>query len=601
MTEEFRIDLIYPNPWQPRLTEDQDHIANLAVSIADDGLMQVPTARSIEGDRVQLAFGHSRLEAYRLLARLQSDQISGRKIDAEQDSPIARAAATAARSLELGTTYELMPLHITEIDDESMYRFAVSENVQRRDLSPIETARAMQRYKVEFGKKSAEIGALFGVNEATVRGTLRLLDLPDALQTKLASGEMSISDARKVLSVKHLLSDAEVANLVSDRFTNGRSIAEALQANIDAGGLKLITMWSRWSSGQPCGGDTLWPLTWTYKTPPYRMPSEKEFEKLWPGEKEIRGRSVGSLARDLANSITTIAPHLSKTWAQLYAENKPDIHPVIDLLKQMAEPPACTACTYYLKNDGNHLCGLKACWDNKFSSWVQKEINDLSKKTGIKIYDPQRDGRTVEKLEFYHDRDKTWWEERHPGLRLSVRKSTWKHGYTNSMNVCVLMTGSVAEKIKAAEKAAKEQGGLEDGWKRESRKRDLYMHAVRVWMLEQVCPTFATVVDGKLADVLLDALAERCRWGGDAIKAKPAAQRVVYDVLYQMNEVEGYARNHNYPEPVQYAANHLLGVAKVWSVKLPPDWMEIAARYEPDLSEFPECQAVSAETEGGES
>jgi ParB family transcriptional regulator, chromosome partitioning protein len=64
--EQIDITLIDPNPWQPRQSEDAEHIEKIALSIAQDGLMQVPVGRMVDG-RVQLAFGHSRLAAYKLL------------------------------------------------------------------------------------------------------------------------------------------------------------------------------------------------------------------------------------------------------------------------------------------------------------------------------------------------------------------------------------------------------------------------------------------------------------------------------------------------------------------------------------------------------
>lgn len=598
MEQNFDLNLIDANPWQPRLNEDSDHIANLAASVAEDGLMQVPTARVVDdghgGKRVQLAFGHSRLAAFRLLRDLQTKLTNHVPIDFDDESALARAVAAADRALKLGASFDEMPVHIVELDDESMYRFAVSENIQRRDLSPIETAKAMARYRDEFGKKSADIGALFGVNESTVRGTLRLLDLPETMQGKLAAGEMTVGAARKMLSVKHLVGDLN--ELAQDRFANVRSVDEILQSKIENGALKLITMWSRWSNSEPRGGDSLWPLTWTYQVPPYSMPTEKEFLKLWKGPEEIKGRSIGSWARDLAGSITTIAPHLSKSWDDLYSQESREVHPIIDLLRQLAEPPACTACTYYVKNDGNHLCALKACWDRKFDRWVIDELHALSKKMGIKTYDSERDGRTVNKLESYSEHDRKWVESKHAGLRLMIKKSSYKHGFTDSANVCIVMTGEEAEAIKKAEAEQREMNSRDSyqaKWERENKKRDLYNNATRQFVIEQVCPTFAVALDGKVAGGLLADIAAYFRYNFP--DGFPNGQKVVYALAISNSEVSSMAFRRDHPTPVQYAAKHLKGVAKTWGVKLPPDWLEIAARYEPDLSEFPEC--VSAETD----
>jgi ParB-like chromosome segregation protein Spo0J len=595
MEQNFDLTLIDANPWQPRVSEDGEHIANLAASIAEDGLMQVPTGRMVDdghgSQRVQLAFGHSRLAAYKLLRDLQNKLSNHVPIDFDDESALARAVAAADRALELGTNFDDMPVHVVELDDESMYRFAVSENIQRRDLSPIETAKAMARYRDEFRKKSAEIGALFGVNDATVRGTLRLLDLPDTMQEKLAAGEMTVGAARKILSVKHLVGDLN--ELTQDRFANVRTVDEIVRSKIENGGIKLITMWSRWSNSEPRGGDSLWPLSWTYDVPPYSMPTEKEFLKLWNGPEEIKGRSIGSWARDLAGTIITIAPHLRKTWDELYSQEPREVHPIIDLLRQLAEPPACTACTYYVKNDGNHLCALKACWDRKFDRWVIDELQALSKKMGIGAYDFGRDGRAFEKLEEYRDRDTAWIRSKHPDLRLMIKRSSYKHGFTDSVNISVVVVGAEAETIKKADEEKRNNNSTVQ-WERDRKKYELYQGAVRQFISAQVLPAFAPALDGKLTGGLLDALADRYSYNYNNAEL-PAAQRIVYGLIWNMSEVNGHARQTDHPTPVHYAAKHLQGVAKAWGVKLPPDWLEIAARYEPDLSEFPEC-CVSLET-----
>lgn len=181
------LEVIKSNPFQPREMEDEEHIQKLAQSIAEDGLLQTPVGRLIDGDGdpepfaealqqtgedkktlfdrncygVELAFGHSRLAAFRLL------QKAGR------------------------TEFAQMPVLIRDIPDEEMFRLAIRENLERKALTPIEEARAMARYRNEFGKTSAEIGALFGLSESAVRNKLRLIDLPDVAQEKLANGEIS--------------------------------------------------------------------------------------------------------------------------------------------------------------------------------------------------------------------------------------------------------------------------------------------------------------------------------------------------------------------------------------------------------------------------
>jgi len=580
MAEELTLvplEKIWPNPYQPRSVRNAEKVESLARSIAADRLLQPPMARQV-ADEFQLAFGHTRFEAFVFLNEQTVEWF------------------TENGWLDKYGYYSQMPLVVADLSDEDMFRYANAENAQREDIGPIDEAKSMKRALVEFKYTSRQVGELFGKSESTVRGAIRLLDLPESLQAQVNSGEMTVGAARKILSVRHLVENME--ELVTSRFSTARTVDEIVQDKIDNQAIKLHTMWQRWNSDEkPRGGPDLWELSWTYKVPPYHMPTEKEFLKIWNGPKEISGRAVEDLANDFYRSIATIQPHLRKTWEQLYAENKPEVYPVLDLVKQLAEPPACTACQFYVRNDGNHLCALKACWERKFAEFTRKELEALSKKTGIPVYRPGEDGRTVIRLESSHDaEERRWFEARHEGLRLQVRQSSWKHAHTDSLNVCVLMTGAEAERIKAAEARAKKENSQEDysaRWKRDNQKRDLYVGAVQRFVLEQVCPTFASALEGKLAGALLDDLARRTHY--TLPDKMPPAQKVVYNLVWSMHAVDGEARQTDAPLPVGYAAKHLQGVAKAWGVKLPPDWMDIAARYEPDLSEFPEC-CVSTET-----
>jgi ParB/RepB/Spo0J family partition protein len=176
--EKIPLDLIDHNPYQPRLEDDLDHITQLAQSIQHVGLLQVPVGRRQDG-RIQLAFGHSRLNAYIHLCQ----QWPG----GSQESP-----------------YKTMPVEVRDLTDLQMFEAAVSENLARRDLSPIETAKAMQVYKDKFGKNSDEIGQLFGISGSAVRGKLRLLDLPEELQNQVTDQDISEKVAKQLLAISKM-------------------------------------------------------------------------------------------------------------------------------------------------------------------------------------------------------------------------------------------------------------------------------------------------------------------------------------------------------------------------------------------------------------
>ena len=134
---EVDVDRIIPNPWQPRQGEDPAVVAELAASIKKNGLMQIPSARRVNG-HYQLAFGHTRLAAFKLNGETS------------------------------------MPLFERELTDLQMFEMGVSENIKRRDLNPIEEAEAMRRYMADFDKNSVETAEFFNCSPEKVRSTVRL-------------------------------------------------------------------------------------------------------------------------------------------------------------------------------------------------------------------------------------------------------------------------------------------------------------------------------------------------------------------------------------------------------------------------------------------
>src|SRR3990170_4696628 len=116
----MKIDQLLPNPYQTREREDSEQVAEVAGSILKVGLLQVPVGRRTDGKGVQLAFGHTRLAAYRKLVT-----------DGHRD-------------------FEQMPVDVRELSDQGMFELAIRENLERKDLTPIEEARAMATYRDQF-------------------------------------------------------------------------------------------------------------------------------------------------------------------------------------------------------------------------------------------------------------------------------------------------------------------------------------------------------------------------------------------------------------------------------------------------------------------
>lgn len=179
------LDRIAANPWQTRQGIDPEHVKALAEDIAQNGLLQTPVGRMISQDdlvmepedvrqalmwlefdpsrdlvRVQLAFGHNRLAAFRYLADFSED-------------------------------YAALPVEIRPLSDEQMADFAWSENEKRRDHSPVERALAIQKRIEDFGWTQVQVAEHLGISRPVVGNALRLLKLPEGVRQALASGAIS--------------------------------------------------------------------------------------------------------------------------------------------------------------------------------------------------------------------------------------------------------------------------------------------------------------------------------------------------------------------------------------------------------------------------
>jgi ParB/RepB/Spo0J family partition protein len=168
------LELIDDNPYQTRQTYDPESIAELAADIYARGLLQPPVGRQVDG-RVQLAFGHRRLRAYRHI-RTQIDRMG----------------------------WSAMPVNVQTLTDEQMALAAWSENAQRKDVTAIEEAQAIKRMMDGFGWSQSDMGSKLGVDRSTVANKLRLLRLPEEVQGRIAGRELSERQAVALLPLYEL-------------------------------------------------------------------------------------------------------------------------------------------------------------------------------------------------------------------------------------------------------------------------------------------------------------------------------------------------------------------------------------------------------------
>ena len=163
---EIELDRIEPNPYQPRRSFDDDGLEELRASIETHGVLQPIVVRRF-GDDYQLISGERRWRA-------------------------ARRAGL-----------EAIPAVVREgVSDDQMLELALVENVQRRDLDPIERAVGFRRLMHALQLTQEQVAARVGLRRATVTNHLRLLDLPDGIQADLIHGRLSMGHARALLGLE---------------------------------------------------------------------------------------------------------------------------------------------------------------------------------------------------------------------------------------------------------------------------------------------------------------------------------------------------------------------------------------------------------------
>jgi ParB family chromosome partitioning protein len=168
------VDLIDPNPLQPRRLFQSERLAELAQSIRTNGIVQPLVVRRM-GERYQLVAGERRWRAAKL-AEIRD-----------------------------------LPVVIREIPDERLLEISLIENIQREDLNPIETAHAFARLGEELQLSPEQIGLRTGKDRSTVTNFLRLLQLPEDLQQLVAERRLSAGHARCLLPLPTVALQREVA------------------------------------------------------------------------------------------------------------------------------------------------------------------------------------------------------------------------------------------------------------------------------------------------------------------------------------------------------------------------------------------------------
>lgn len=164
-TDVVDIDLVAPNPDQPRTNFDREELAELSKSIEKEGLLQPILVRKMDSGTYQIIAGERRWQACKLAGLKQ------------------------------------VPVRVKDVEDDKALELALIENIQRSDLNPIEEAYGYKRLMERQHLTQAEVARAVSKGRSTIANALRLLELPEDAQQMLYEGKITAGHARAILSV----------------------------------------------------------------------------------------------------------------------------------------------------------------------------------------------------------------------------------------------------------------------------------------------------------------------------------------------------------------------------------------------------------------
>jgi ParB family chromosome partitioning protein len=187
------LDHIEQNPFQPRTHFNEEELAELAMSIQQQGIIQPVTVRKMGHDRYQLISGERRLKA-------------------------AKVAGL-----------EEIPAYIRVANDEQMLEMALVENIQREDLNPIEIASSYQRLLEECHINQEELSRKVGKDRSTVSNYIRLLKLPSEIQDAIGNNAISMGHARALITIEDPEKQVSFLHVILKEHLSVRQVEELVR------------------------------------------------------------------------------------------------------------------------------------------------------------------------------------------------------------------------------------------------------------------------------------------------------------------------------------------------------------------------------------
>jgi len=193
------INEIDANPFQPRREFDEAELAELSGSIRDHGIVQ-PLAVRRWGERFQLIAGERRMRA----------------------------------ALAAGWTH--VPVRLIEADDRQLVELAIVENLQRKDLNPLEKAASFQQYLYQYQCTQEELAGRLHIDRSTIANLIRLLELPQGVQEAVRSGSITQGHARALLPLGDEREQMAMCHRIVEETLSVRAVESAVQDTLRAAG-----------------------------------------------------------------------------------------------------------------------------------------------------------------------------------------------------------------------------------------------------------------------------------------------------------------------------------------------------------------------------
>lgn len=186
---EIDINQIVPNPHQPRLHFNEEKLNELSSSVKEHGVIQ-PLIVTQDGAKFELVAGERRFEAAKRAGLLK------------------------------------VPVIIREVGEKEKLELAITENVQRHDLDPIEEAKAYQKLTDDFEMSQEEVAKKMGKSRSAVANKIRLLGLPVEIQKAMISGEISEGHAKAILALPNQEKQRALFELIKKNGLTVRQVEE---------------------------------------------------------------------------------------------------------------------------------------------------------------------------------------------------------------------------------------------------------------------------------------------------------------------------------------------------------------------------------------